>query len=634
MSDPRCSPSELNGVKSDPLAASTLTRSSKRHADVVESEISSIQNDSGRHLKRLRLDGEGVVAHSLPDDGQLRSHSSASAVTFKRARDEDILERDISLAGVDDKGSSKQTSSSHAVDSNAESGSSAACDTNVVGRSKRPISSVYKTGSQDSSTDLADQDKDRATKRIRLQEEDVLAGSIESNAKTLLLPVELHDLILEQLWENTNFECTDSTTFRACARTCSVWRAAARPHIFRFVHINRRSKLLQLSKLIHDDPSIASWIRKVRLEGVPPWNTESHSKEAVLDESLDRWILDFPATFNTPLTNVRILEIMYLCQSSVTLKDQRAFARWIPQLKELQSVQELNVLHGQMSPNTITALIRAFGRLVKLGLCEVNFGESNKALVQRKYPVESPGNNSTTTSTKAVRIHRTWVKPVPYPLLHPHPSLQSLFLGNEFLSDINLKLETLRRCLKSDDLSRTLSSLYIGTLIPSEYLCKFITRLGPSSMLESLKIPLRDVLQLAVSLGKAVSNLHNLKTLCIYTPFLNSEQSDVIRHFLVLLDASHLRRLSIMIEIGEPFEDVEVVDETVASEKFESLQEFVIEIVEKGDWTMEEVQDGIKALFPLMEKKGILRVERWIAPYLYRVATHPSPPWTIIDPYY
>ncbi|CAL1708565.1 unnamed protein product [Somion occarium] len=82
-------------------------------------------------------------------------------------------------------------------------------------------------------------------KRIRVKGAKRSRKPQKQRDDALLLPVELHHEILELMWEDGSFEDDRRElvgTLRACARTCSRWRSAARPFIFRFVMIRRPSR--------------------------------------------------------------------------------------------------------------------------------------------------------------------------------------------------------------------------------------------------------------------------------------------------------------------------------------------------------------------------------------------------------
>lgn len=90
---------------------------------------------------------------------------------------------------------------------------------------------------------------------------------VAQHTKALLLPVELHSLILETFWEEDDLGDDELFTVYACISACKVWRAAARPHLFRSIKIRSPASLERLTSLIQADASIPSYIRKVLLLG-------------------------------------------------------------------------------------------------------------------------------------------------------------------------------------------------------------------------------------------------------------------------------------------------------------------------------------------------------------------------------
>ena len=63
------------------------------------------------------------------------------------------------------------------------------------------------------------------------------------------------------------------------------------------------------------------------------------------------------------LPNVRNLEVFGFQHMSLRLADCQAFAGWILQLSQLDSVQSLHLSRCEMPPNALTAIIRSFPSL-------------------------------------------------------------------------------------------------------------------------------------------------------------------------------------------------------------------------------------------------------------------------------
>ena len=82
-----------------------------------------------------------------------------------------------------------------------------------------------------------------------------------------LLPLELHRHILEFLWDPHTPDSSSYRTFASCAQTCSHWRAAARPFIFRFLIIRYEDQIAILENQIRKEPCIGNWVQNVRIEG-------------------------------------------------------------------------------------------------------------------------------------------------------------------------------------------------------------------------------------------------------------------------------------------------------------------------------------------------------------------------------
>ena len=173
------------------------------------------------------------------------------------------------------------------------------------------------------------------------------------------LPLELLSAIIEQLLDS-------GPALSASALTCSTWRAAARPFVYRKIIIRTIDAMNRLAEQLNSEPQIAYWIRTLRFEGksVPrskfPW---SGAIWKTTDMDIDTWIYPFFSVIGTGLPNVRVLELFGFQHMSLRREDCERFAQWIVQLSRLESVESLHLSRCEMPPNALTAIIRSFPRL-------------------------------------------------------------------------------------------------------------------------------------------------------------------------------------------------------------------------------------------------------------------------------
>lgn len=107
-----------------------------------------------------------------------------------------------------------------------------------------------------------------------------------------------------------------------------------------------------------------------------------------------------------------------------------------------------------------------------------------------------PGEASPTSHAATNRSSRDdHDAPVFYPLIHPPPTLQSFVVGKgeSYLRFIDFTI--FRGWLDPDVLPSSLRSTLVGSDVDHELLCRFIAGLGPSFVLEYLKISLGNNLE-------------------------------------------------------------------------------------------------------------------------------------------
>ncbi|CAL1708545.1 unnamed protein product [Somion occarium] len=606
---------------------------SKRPIDDVASDGSS-----GRPSKRIRSEhADDVSSSSVPP-----RISDISAVRPPK-RPVDDLEADTSLPN-------KKIRLATSVDSTSKQlGNKQSDNTSAIGHLE-PEPLVEGDKPSDSPAGFGDSS---GTANHVQSGETTPSDQLKTNThKALLLPVELHDMILQHLWDS-DLTCNWRRTLRSCAHACSRWRAAALPHVFRVVACGR-TRLKRLSALIHANPDIATWIRRIRFYGRSlPYQDEWLKLLMNVVEDRERWIYQFPSTFGVPLPNLRVFELFGFARLSPRHEDLEAFARWIPQLAKLESVEEFNLLRGQMCSNSMTAIVRAFPNLVRVDLGLVDFTAPNFAVLRNESVANgddgedstTPCTLATTDAVKAVEpstpvpavaveagvldalpdntedphsSHEDSKQPVQFPLFHPPPLLQSFSIENTRTEYPQFDLTLLRDWLCPKSLNRSLKSLKISVNIDDRTLAKLISDLGASPALESLSIFTGDGIDYLIECRLDLSTLSNLTDICLHAHelLLQDDHVEGMRYVLSQLNARRLRRLSIVIGFPDGFDSLAGTDAYIA-ERFEDLDQFIIEVYEDDFRVLEKVRKEVEEMFPLMMKRGILRVDSWDVPYLY-----------------
>ena len=317
-----------------------------------------------------------------------------------------------------------------------------------------------------------------------------------SSGKPLLLPLELHEYILEFFWDDievTHINFGYDVT-RKCREVSSRWYAAARPHLFRRITIHNEKRLADLASLIQDDPNIAQWIRRCALRGVTmPLHPTGARQPDEAEEDCDNWLYPFPRCFNVPLPSVRTLELQGFTNVSRRPEDCKAFARWIRDLSIMTSIDRISFDNCEMSSHSVTALLRAFPRLQTVEFRGVDFTRPNiGVLVDTSLESIHLGSShtvppSTTETQDPPGSNSLLDEPVQYPLLHPPPRLQTIVAKN-YRNFVLFDFDLLRRCLCPKTLSQSLRVLQIGYYVDIKSLSTFIAGLGTSSPLKNLRL--------------------------------------------------------------------------------------------------------------------------------------------------
>ncbi|KAK7679446.1 hypothetical protein QCA50_017500 [Cerrena zonata] len=440
------------------------------------------------------------------------------------------------------------------------------------------------------------------------------------------LPIELFYYIYDSLWDHEHVECYSTATLRSCALTCSRWRDAVRPYIFRFITLDTPGAIERFSHQIRATPEIIQWVRKLRLVGrTLPFIDERplHCLDAAGD--IDGWLYAFPANADTRFPCLRILELFNFAQISPRLEDREAYARWIPELTKLKSVTTLNILRCKMSANNLTAFVRALPSLTRVDLVDVSFVHSNLAVLH-----EVPTRDSDDEPTGDLTIDGIRTvdedKETMYPVFYPPPLLQSFRVHNSPDECGDFDFALLRGWFRAGSFAEHLRSLEVSGGVHSDSLHELISALGNAPNLSHIQVPVGadtyDLLESGINLSR-LTNLTSIRLLGYNCEWGQEEEVNNIRQFLCQLNAPKLRMIAInsYFEKEEEMNMLASIDQSLADSKFDRLEAIRIELsvystLEKrpSQWIRQKVAE----LLPLAAKRGILIVDfyGWDPQYL------------------
>ena len=112
---------------------------------------------------------------------------------------------------------------------------------------------------------------------------------------------------------------------KAYALVCSWWRSAVRPYVFRFLVLRGHEDFERLITQLKEEPAIADWVQKVRLQGKSiPYTDDNSDPLEDVEEDLDTELYSFPTVLGLPLPNLQILELVGFAQVSSRQEDCKA----------------------------------------------------------------------------------------------------------------------------------------------------------------------------------------------------------------------------------------------------------------------------------------------------------------------
>lgn len=228
-----------------------------------------------------------------------------------------------------------------------------------------------------------------------------------------------------------------------------------------------------------------------------------------VEKDLDTGLYSFPTILGQPLSNIHILELVGFAQVSSLRADWEAFAKWIPRLATMRSITALYLGRCQMSPNSLTAIVRALHGLRRLALTVSVFSHPNTCVLREEeisaifpHPLEaelldhdSPSGVADATAVlDSVDNHVESNKkssdgPIPFPIFYSPPALQTLLIDTAPLTEYpRLEFEHIAGWFHAGSLSKCLEYLEIGTNVLPSCLNRMLMPLGQSSNLQHLHV--------------------------------------------------------------------------------------------------------------------------------------------------
>lgn len=452
------------------------------------------------------------------------------------------------------------------------------------------------------------------------------------------MPLELLYLIYEYLWDNENMECYFTRTLHSCALTCSWWRDAVRPYIFRFITLDGPEDFDKFSQQIRATPEITQWVRKLRLEGRSlPWINDTRLYREDAGDDIDQWLYVFPTVLDAHFPCLRILELFNFSQISPRREDREAYARWIPKLTTLTSVTTLNILRCEMSANNLTALVRALPGLTRVDLVAIDITHPNLAVLHDG-PIDP-----TAEATGAVD------QPTKYPIFYPPPILQSFRLDNSDTYYLGFDFTLVREWFRAESSAEHLKSFEVYGNVDLDSLRDVVFALGESPKLSHLQLPVGPdaygieceyesecddccpyqvhyvTAYLVSELGFDLSSLTNLTSIRIVGnggEWGHEDQVSMIRGFLDQLNAPKLQMiaLTIFLEKEEDIAMIAPIDQSLVDSKFSKLEDVQIELTPTrlSGYEPYTYIRKVRRQFPLTDERGILTVliHDWYRYYL------------------
>ena len=312
--------------------------------------------------------------------------------------------------------------------------------------------------------------------------------------------MELHHNIIEHLFGD---ECMNALYYRSLksyALVCSWWRLAVRPYIFRFLVLRGPRDFEKLIAQVRDDPSIAEWIRTIRLQGQAlPYVSGGFGPLEGVERDPDTGLYSFPAVIDFALPNLKILEFVGFAQISTNLEDCKAFAAWIPKLATLTTITRLNFVRCEMTQNSFTAIVRALPNLRDISLVAHGYCFRENSTVLRDESASKsrlpdvaddeerePAKDKETISPSD---EKPCEETISFPVYNSPPLLRSLYITTPTSFGIDdVLFDHVAGWFHPELLNDTLESLVLSLNVPASFTAKTFGLLGPSPKLRHLQV--------------------------------------------------------------------------------------------------------------------------------------------------
>lgn len=170
----------------------------------------------------------------------------------------------------------------------------------------------------------------------------------------VVFPVELVEYIGGYLWDSF-------ATLQALSLTCRDWHNAIRPCIFRSLTIDSEHRLKELERLLDSEPTIAYWIRELRLKPDPSLELAGPAWGHILHPCA--WMFRFPIILPWKLKRLRGIELNGVIESGWKY---RQMAMLLPKFSYFKTVQSLSFINCRLPKGVIASFISVFPNMNEL----------------------------------------------------------------------------------------------------------------------------------------------------------------------------------------------------------------------------------------------------------------------------
>ncbi|KAJ3481125.1 hypothetical protein NLI96_g7878 [Meripilus lineatus] len=169
-----------------------------------------------------------------------------------------------------------------------------------------------------------------------------------------VFPLELVDYIGSFLWDSF-------ATLQAVSLTCRDWHTTIRPCIFRALTINSEHRLKEVERLLDSEPTIAFWIRELRLKPDPSIALAGPGWGHILHPCA--WMFRFPIILPWKLKKLRAIELIGIVEAGWKY---RQMAMLLPKFSYFKTVKSLSFIDCRLPKGVIASFISVFPSMNEL----------------------------------------------------------------------------------------------------------------------------------------------------------------------------------------------------------------------------------------------------------------------------